>query len=34
MDSVLIDVTEWRYEALNKALSLFSMDIGRYDRPV
>jgi len=31
MDGVLVDATEWHYEALNKALSLFSYSIGRDD---
>jgi beta-phosphoglucomutase len=31
MDGVLIDAKEWHYEALNKALSLFGMEISRYD---
>ena len=31
MDGVLIDAKEWHYEALNKALSLFGMEINRYD---
>jgi beta-phosphoglucomutase len=34
MDGVLIDAKEWHYEALNKALSLFGMDISRYDHLV
>ncbi len=31
MDGVLIDAKEWHYEALNNALSLFGMEISRYD---
>lgn len=31
MDGVLIDAREWHYEALNRALSLFGMEISRYD---
>ncbi len=31
MDGVLIDAKDWHYEALNKALSLFGMEISRYD---
>lgn len=31
MDGVLIDATEWHYEALNKALDLFGLSISRYD---
>lgn len=31
MDGVLIDATEWHYEALNQALGLFSYSIGRDD---
>lgn len=31
MDGVLIDAKEWHYEALNKALRLFGMEISRYD---
>ena len=31
MDGVLIDAREWHYEALNKALGLFGMEISRYD---
>jgi beta-phosphoglucomutase len=31
MDGVLIEAKEWHYEALNKALSLFGMEISRYD---
>lgn len=34
MDGVLIDAKEWHYEALNKALSLFGMNISRYDHLV
>jgi HAD superfamily hydrolase (TIGR01509 family) len=31
MDGVLIDAKDWHYEALNKALGLFGMEISRYD---
>lgn len=31
MDGVLIDAKEWHYEALNRALSLFGLEISRYD---
>ena len=31
MDGVLIDAKDWHYEALNKALKLFGMEISRYD---
>jgi len=31
MDGVLIEAKEWHYEALNRALSLFGMEISRYD---
>lgn len=31
MDGVLIDAKEWHYEALNKALRLFGIEISRYD---
>ena len=31
LDGVLIDATEWHYEALNKALGLFGHTIGRDD---
>lgn len=34
MDGVLIDAKEWHYEALNKALGLFGMEISRYDHLV
>ncbi len=34
MDGVLIDAREWHYEALNRALSLFGMEISRYDHLV
>ncbi len=34
MDGVLIDAKDWHYEALNRALSLFGMDISRYDHLV
>ncbi len=29
LDGVLVDATEWHYEALNKALKLFGQEIGR-----
>ena len=29
MDGVLIDARDWHYEALNKALGIFGMTIGR-----
>jgi len=31
MDGVLIDAREWHYESLNRALSLFGLEISRYD---
>lgn len=31
MDGVLIDAKDWHFEALNKALALFGMEISRYD---
>lgn len=31
MDGVLIDAKDWHYEALNKALNLFGIEISRYD---
>jgi beta-phosphoglucomutase len=31
MDGVLIDAKDWHYEALNRALRLFSFEISRYD---
>ncbi len=31
MDGVLIDAKDWHYEALNKALGLFGMEISKYD---
>lgn len=34
MDGVLIDAKEWHYEALNRALSLFGMEISKYDHLV
>lgn len=34
MDGVLIEAKDWHYEALNKALGLFGMEIGRYDHLV
>jgi beta-phosphoglucomutase len=34
MDGVLIDAKEWHYDALNKALNLFSFNISRYDHLV
>jgi beta-phosphoglucomutase len=34
MDGVLIDAKNWHYEALNKALGLFGMEISRYDHLV
>ena len=34
MDGVLIDAKDWHYEALNKALCLFGMEISRYDHLV
>jgi len=34
MDGVLIDAKDWHYEALNRALDLFGMEISRYDHLV
>ena len=34
MDGVLIEAKNWHYEALNKALQLFGMEISRYDHLV
>lgn len=34
MDGVLIDAKDWHYEALNQALSLFGMEISRYEHLV
>jgi HAD superfamily hydrolase (TIGR01509 family) len=34
MDGVLIDAKEWHFEALNKALQLFGLQISRYDHLV
>lgn len=34
MDGVLIEAKDWHYEALNKALQLFGMQISRYDHLV
>ncbi len=31
MDGVLIDAKDWHYDALNKALRLFGLEISRYD---
>ncbi len=31
MDGVLVDATEWHYEAMNRALGLFGYSISRYD---
>ena len=31
MDGVLIDAKEWHYEAFNKAINLFGLQISRYD---
>ena len=31
MDGVLVDAKEWHYQALNKALGLFGLEISRYD---
>ncbi|NQW11379.1 MAG: HAD family phosphatase [Alphaproteobacteria bacterium] len=31
MDGVLVDATEWHFEALNRALALFGLDINRFD---
>lgn len=34
MDGVLIDAKEWHYDALNRALGLFGMEISKYDHLV
>ena len=34
MDGVLIDAKDWHYEALNRALAMFGMEISRYDHLV
>lgn len=34
MDGVLIEAKDWHYEALNKALGLFGMEISRHDHLV
>jgi beta-phosphoglucomutase-like phosphatase (HAD superfamily) len=34
MDGVLIEAKDWHYEALNRALFLFGMEISRYDHLV
>lgn len=34
MDGVLIDAKEWHFEALNQALTVFGMEISRYDHLV
>ncbi len=34
MDGVLIEAKNWHYEALNRALGLFGMEISRYDHLV
>lgn len=34
MDGVLVDAKDWHYDALNKALGLFGMEISRYDHLV
>lgn len=31
LDGVLVDATEWHYEALNRALRLFGFEISRYE---
>lgn len=31
LDGVLVDAREWHYEALNRALNLFGIEISRYD---
>jgi len=31
LDGVLVDATEWHYEALNRALALFGFNIARYE---
>jgi len=34
MDGVLIDAKDWHFEALNKALTIFGLNINRYDHLV
>ncbi|MEZ8028407.1 HAD family hydrolase [Enterovibrio norvegicus] len=34
MDGVLIDAKDWHYDALNKALAIFGLEINRYDHLV
>jgi beta-phosphoglucomutase len=34
MDGVLVEAKDWHYEALNRALGLFGMEISRYDHLV
>jgi beta-phosphoglucomutase len=34
MDGVLVEAKDWHYEALNKALALFGMEISHYDHLV
>ena len=34
LDGVLVDAKEWHYEALNRALGLFGMEVSRYDHLV
>lgn len=34
MDGVLIDAKDWHYEALNRALGLFGMEVSRYEHLV
>lgn len=34
MDGVLVEAKDWHFEALNKALGLFGMEISRYDHLV
>ncbi|WNJ96494.1 HAD family phosphatase [Vibrio ruber] len=34
MDGVLIDAKDWHYEALNKSLSIFGLEINRHDHLV
>jgi len=34
MDGVLVDAKDWHYQALNRALNFFGMDIDRYDHLV
>ena len=34
MDGVLIEAKEWHYDALNRALNLFGLEISRYDHLV